>query len=213
MLLHISVDFPETELKILHTLEPFSIKIAPPGILLYKLVEEVAQFKPVHICETGCLRDPSPTGMMTDGWSSFYFSKFAHEHQGSKLTTIELDGTNLAYCQLFLSRFGYINHNQFIQGDSVKVISELTEHPDVFYLDSCNGLEHGLAEFQAALGHKPKLIIMDDFSSKAASAAEYANQQSIPFQQMGRFSVFYTSPESQKIFNAPQLSRLATMSM
>lgn len=183
-------DFPEDQLEpMLNSLGPFSITFIPPGITLYQLLDSLNQ-PTLNIVETGCTRDTSPTGMMSDGWSSFYFAKWIHEHNGS-LTTIDIDPINLGYCQIFLKRFRLLSDKvSFIEQDSVQAIKELKQPVDVFYLDSCDGLDHGLAEFQAALVHRPKMIIMDDFTSKAAKAVEFATQEKISFQQIQRYTVF-----------------------
>lgn len=203
MLIQLAVDFPEENYKIIHDLKGFRLEVMPPGVLLYKIVDELSPDGPLHICETGCLRDPTPTAMMTDGWSSLFFAKYVHEHAGSKFTVIELDRTNLAYCWIFLGRFGHTDPEKLklTNGESVATIEKMTEHPDVFYLDSCNGLDHGLAEFKAALAHNPKLIIMDDFTSKVASAYEYAREQHIPTCTMGRYTVFLTSDRAVELFH------------
>jgi hypothetical protein len=202
MLLNLGVEIPEDEVKnLVEKLEPFTLSFTPPGILLYKLVDQIAEGKPLYICETGCTRDQNPTALMSDGWSSVYFSKWVYEHDGSRLMSIDLNRTNLGFCWMILDRFGYNDTAKvnLTNGESVLTITNLAEHPDVFYLDSCDGLEHGLAEFKAAMVHQPKLIIMDDFISKAASAAEYANQQNIPFIQMGRYTVFKTSHSAERL--------------
>jgi len=190
MIMNIGIEVTEENLAtILNGLNSFIFTITPPGITLYKLLDAVYKNQPLHIVETGCVRDVNPTSLITDGWSSFYLAKWVANHSG-KFTTIELDATNLAHGKLFLERFGLAKDVQFINGESVEEISKLTDKVDVFYLDSCDGVEHGLAEFQAALKHDPVLIIMDDFISKAAKAVEFANQQGIPFKQIDRYSVF-----------------------
>lgn len=202
MLIQVAVEVPEEDIKrVVTELTPFQLQLTPPGILLHKLAEEVSDGGPLHICETGCLRDQNPTAMMTDGWSTIYFARYVKDHAGSKLTTIELDRTNLGYCLLTLGRYGYTDGVSLVHGESIATITDMKEHPDMFYLDACDGVEHGLAEFKAALAHNPKLIIMDDYVSKVASAAEFAKDQNIPIVQMGRYTAFLTSEIAVKKFS------------
>lgn len=208
MLFQIAAEVTEHKIaEIVQTLSPFQVTLIPPGILLHKLAEEISGGGPLHICETGCLRDQNPTALMTDGWSSIYFAKYAKDHPGSKFTVIEFDKTNLGYCFLTLDRYGYgKEYVNLVHGESVAKITDMEDHPDFFYLDSCDGVEHGLAEFKAAMKHKPKLIVMDDYTSKVAMAAEYAAQQNIPYVQMGRYTTFLVSPEAIKSFKNVSLS-------
>lgn len=190
MIMNIGIEVTEENLtEILNGLNSFIFTITPPGITLYRLIDSVSAGRPLNIVETGCVRDVNPTSLITDGWSSFYLAKWAATH-GGKFTTIELDATNLAHGKIFLERFKLSDNVQFVNGESVEEISKLKEKVDVFYLDSCDGVEHGLAEFKAALAHDPILIIMDDFISKAAKAVEYAAENKIPFKQIDRYSVF-----------------------
>jgi hypothetical protein len=207
MLIQLAVEVTEEAIqKVVNDLTTFQLQLTPPGILLHKLAEEVSDGGPLHICETGCLRDQNPTAMMTDGWSSIYFARYVKDHPGSKLTTIELDRTNLGYCLLTLGRYGYTENVNLVHGESVATITDMKEHPDLFYLDSCDGLEHGLAELKAALAHNPKLIVMDDYISKVSMAAEFAAKENIPMVQMGRYSTFLTSPEAIKKFSSVSVS-------
>lgn len=204
MLLHLGVEIPEDEVKrLVEKLEPFNLSFTPPAILLYKLLDQISEGEPLFIFETGCTRDQNPTALMSDGWSSVYFAKWTYEHEGSRFMTVDLNRTNLGFCWMILDRFGYTDTAKvnLTNGESVATIIKLAEHPDVFYLDSCDGLEHGLAEFKAAVAHSPKLIIMDDFESKVASAAEYARVENIPFIQMGRYTVFKISEAAKRLLS------------
>jgi hypothetical protein len=201
MLLMSPIEVTEEQLRsVVQSVAPFTITLTPPGIVLHQLVTAVARGGPLYICETGCLRDPTPTGMMADGWSSFYFAKWANDNPGSKLTTIDLNAINLEYCRLYLSGFDFKSEfHELINKDSVIAIQELKEHPDVFYLDSCDDLDHGLAEFEAALAHNPKLIIMDDLVSKAAKAVEFAKTLGISCQYLGRYTLFFIERKTANV--------------
>ena len=190
------IEITEEQLtSVLHSVAPFTITLTPPGITLYQIVSSLSKGAPLHILETGCVRDPTPTGMMTDGWSTFYFSKWVNENPGSKLTSVEINPINIEYGKLFIKRFNFSQNPEYITADSVAAIQGMAEHPDVFYLDSCDDLDHGLAEFQAALEHHPRLIIMDDLVSKAAKAVDFAKAQGIRHEFLARYTIFFPTDD------------------
>jgi hypothetical protein len=192
MQIHLEVEESQIPAMV-NSLAPLGFSVTPPGIHLYGMLDFASEGKPLHIVETGIARDPNLTALMSDGWSSFYFAKWVAEHPGSTFTTIELNKANLEYGKIFLERFDLADGVNFVNGESVEEIGKLQEPVDVFYLDSCDGVDHGLSEFQASLAHKPKIIIMDDFVSKAAKAVSFAQQTGIPYQQVDRYSLFKPS--------------------
>jgi predicted O-methyltransferase YrrM len=196
MIMHLGLEITEPELaKMLGSLSPFSVNVVPPGIALYRILEGLHREKPgpIRIVETGCVRDSNPTSMMSDGWSTFYFAKWVAEHPGSSLATIDIDQINIDHCKLFLKRFGLEKNPTFITGDSVETLNSWSHgHIDVLYLDSSDDQNHGLEEFKAGYyrNPKPKVIIMDDFVSKAAKAVEFASRHGIPFGSIERYTFF-----------------------
>lgn len=196
-ILNIAVSFPDDQwMPFLNSLGPFQTVLLPPGVYLYRALEELSKSlggKPLTIVETGCWRDASPSSLMSDGWSTYYFARWVKDHSNSRLITLELEKKNLDLCFDLFKQYELPRERIFWSiGDSVESIKQLSPYTeiDVFFLDSCDGLEHGLEEFKAALAHKPKLIIMDDFATKAAKAFEYALSLGIKPQTVDRYTFF-----------------------
>ena len=164
--------------------------IAPSGIYLYKLCDAVSQGRPIRILETGCLRNPDPSSLITDGWSTFYFAEWVKAHPGSAFDTVELDPKNVEICRNFLKEHDLDKYATVWQSDSLEFLNTWEPPVDVFFLDSCDGLEHGLEEFKLALYFRPCTIIMDDYESKVKLADEYARSIGITSQRMDRYTVF-----------------------
>lgn len=172
----------------IETLQPFVFSAEPSGMHLYRLLHSVFQGKPISIVETGCLRDTEPSAAFSDGWSTLYLAKYAHESKSSFIS-IEMEAANIEKCGTFLKDFGLFRDVLFTCEQSPEALEE--DFPADFYLlDSCDGLEHGLAEFVAALKHKPKIIVMDDLDTKARKAVEFADEVGIQHQQIDRYTVF-----------------------
>jgi len=193
--LNITISIPDERfLELLNSNQPFSTLLLPPGVNLYQAADLVSQGKPIHIVETGCLRDTHPSAWITDGWSTFYFAKWIKAHPESKFTSIELAPEAIEKCKTFLQSHGLAEYVQFVNGSSAEEILDLSDTADLFFLDAGDGLEAGLVDFKAALTHNPKLIIMDDFGKKVALAAEYASNKNIPYVRIDRYTVFTTGP-------------------
>ena len=189
--LFLQVNFPDEAWQpFLDSLGPFNVTLEPPGLHLYRLCDLVSNGGPLRIVETGCLRDTNCSAIMSDGWSTFYFAKWVENHPGSRFDTVELDPKSVDRCGQFITQQGLKNCVRFWNMDSISFLETWDQPVDIFLLDSCDGLEHGLAEFKAALEYKPKLIIMDDYETKVQLADEYARGLSIPSQQVDRYTVF-----------------------
>jgi Methyltransferase domain len=189
--LNVQIDFPEESWKpFLDSLGPMSVLLAPPGVYLYKICDAVSQGRPLRIVETGCLRNTDPSAIIQDGWSTFYFSKWGKNHPGSSFDSVELDPKSISLCGQFLKQHELSEHVRFWNFDSMSLLETWDQPVDVFFLDSCDGLDHGLAEFKAALEFRPCTIIMDDYDTKARLADEYAKSIGIPSQRMDRYTVF-----------------------
>jgi len=194
-ILSISISIPDERfLELLDANQPFSTLLTPSGINLYQAADLVSQGEPIHIVETGCLRDTNPSAWITDGWSTFYFAKWIKAHPESKFTSIELAPEAIEKCKTFLQSHGLAEYVQFVNGSSAEEILDLSDAADLFFLDAGDGLESGLTDFKAALTHNPKMIIMDDFEKKVALAAEYASNKKIPHVRIDRYTVFTTGP-------------------
>lgn len=186
--LNISIALPDDYFhNLLHSLAPFDLKMEPPGLNLYRIAD---QLKPSSIFATGSIRDTKPSAMMSDGWDTFYLARWVKENPDCNFTTVELDPESVRLCKQFLYTHGLGRCVRLICGDSLATMRLLTKPVDMFVLDSCDGLEHGLAEFQEALKHNPKIITMDDWDKKVLKAAEYAASVGIPFEQIDRYTVF-----------------------
>lgn len=189
--LFLQINFPDEAWQpFLDSLGPFNVTLEPPGLHLYRLCDQVSNGGPLRIVETGCLRDPQPSALMSDGWSTFYFAKWVKDHPGSRFDTVELDPQAVSGCGQFISGQGLGNSVTFWNMDSISFLETWDQRVDVFLLDSCDGFEHGLAEFKAALEFKPRLIIMDDYETKVRLADEYARSLGIPPERIDRYTVF-----------------------
>jgi hypothetical protein len=190
-ILNISINVPDEDFhQVLHTLSSFQVLLEPPGVNLYRIADKVSNGKPITIFATGSLRDTDPSAVMSDGWDTFYLAKWIKDHPGSSFHTVEIDPDTVERCWEFLKKHDLDWCVNLICADSIKAIERIPHPVDLFVLDSCDGLEHGLAEFQAALKHKPRFIVMDDWDKKVLKAAEYANEQGIFFQRIDRYTVF-----------------------
>lgn len=187
-ILNVSIALPDDYFHgLLHSLASFDLRMEPPGLNLYRIADQV---KPSSIFATGSIRDTNPSAMMSDGWDTFYLAKWVESSPGCNFTTVELDPKSVELCRTFLTHHGIGQFVYLVCGDSLETMRSLTEPVDMFVLDSCDGLEHGLAEFQEALKHNPKIIVMDDWDKKVLKAAEYAASIGIPFQHVDRYTVF-----------------------
>jgi hypothetical protein len=189
--LNIQVDFPDDQWQpFLDSLGPMSVLLAPAGIYLYKICDAVSQGQPLRIVEMGCLRNADPSAIIQDGWSTFYFAKWVKDHPGSTFNTVELDPVSVDTCGKFIKQQNLDKFVTFWNFDSVSFLETWDQPVDVFFLDSCDGLDHGLEEFKAAIEFRPCTIIMDDYETKVKLADEYARNIGITSQRMDRYTVF-----------------------
>lgn len=187
----VRIEFGEDFDKFLEAKVPLSVTVYPPGYYIYQILETVSKGAPLRIVETGCLRDTDPAACFSDGWSTYYIACWVRDHPGSFFSSVELDQENFFTCAQFLSGKNlFTDRVTLVSGDSLEFLQD--KEADVYLLDSCDGFEHGLEEFKAAMEHKPKAILMDDLESKGRYAKEYAEKLNIPIQQIDRYTVFYT---------------------
>jgi len=159
------------------------------GEQLTGYVNEIFKGEPLILVETGCLRRDGPEHEEADGWSTLYFARWIKEHPESKFFSADNDIEHIHIALNKLESEGIKSpFPMFYFGESVEFLNSIG-HIDFAYLDSCDGWEHGLAEFQAAESKGAKLIVMDDYISKVVTAAEYAASHGWDVKQEGRFTV------------------------
>lgn len=146
-----------------------------PGIVFAGLLDSVYEGRPIRIVETGCMRDLSTTSETSDGWSTLYIARWVKEHPDCIFDSVDLNIGAIELAHTALEAEGLAKYCNFHLQDSIKYLSSQT-WIDIAYLDSCDGLEHGLAEFRLAASTGASLIILDDFSTKAATAVAEARK-------------------------------------
>ena len=191
--LRIAVDLQIPEEALLKHLEHMSpvrgnMSLESAGIRLYELLNSIYSGTPLKIVETGCLRDTEPSAIFSDGWSTYWIAKFA-KNTSSSFTSVECDADSIKKCQDMLEKFNLSSSVNFICGMSPELLSSIGD-VDFFFLDTCDGLTHGLSEFLETLVHHPKMVVMDDYETKAKWAVEYAETNGISVSQLQRYSVF-----------------------
>jgi len=159
------------------------------GEQLTKYVDEIYSGEPLILVETGCLRRDGPEHEAADGWSTLYLAKWVEAHPDCKFFSADSNGDHIQVAVNKLQSEGIkMPFPMFYLGESVGFLVCI-EHIDFAYLDSCDGWEHGLAEFKAAESKGARLIVMDDYISKAVTAAGYAVSAGWDVKQEGRFTV------------------------
>lgn len=145
--------------------------------------------RPIVIVETGCLRRPTETDHQNDGWSTLYLAKWTEAHPGTKFFSVDMDGTHIRIASEILHAHGVLpQFPMFTCGESVQFLAQFGGLIDFAYLDSSDGWEHGLAEFQQAEAKGATLIVMDDYIGKVVSAQKYAQANGWKVKQEGRFT-------------------------
>ena len=178
-----------TAIKVLQGQEKLHFELESPGMTLYRLVEEA---QPNEIVETGTLRDSSLSSIFSDGWSTFYFAAWKQVHKECKVTSIELDSNAIETAREVLKKFELEPYIDFWNADSLWALRKFDkENPEFFFLDSCDGLEHGLEEFRLAANYNPKMIVMDDWDTKTKLTAETVRKEgTYTITRIGRYTVF-----------------------
>jgi Methyltransferase domain len=137
----------------------------PRGHHLFDLADALRPYKyePLVIVETGCLRGTSEDYRMGDGHSTLYLTKFAKEY-GASFTSIEISPSAIATASAYLEQNSLESWMNFIQGDSVKVLSEWAGNIDLAFLDGGPDQILNLTEFWLVYGHirKPGFVVIDD---------------------------------------------------
>ena len=120
------------------------------------------------------MRDLGVTSEFSDGWSTLYISRWVREH-GGDFHSVDLNIGAIELAHQALEAEGLAAYCTFHCQDSLKFLAIQT-WIDFAFLDSCDGLEHGLREWELAASAGAELIVMDDFSTKAAKAWDKAKE-------------------------------------
>lgn len=161
--------------------------LAPPGRFFAEFLDSIYEGKPLRIIETGCMRDLGFMAEYGDGWSTINIARWLRDHQGT-FESVDLDVNAIELAHAALEAEGLAKYCTFRLQDSIKFLSAQT-WLDVAYLDSCDGLEHGLQEFRLAASAGARLVIMDDFSTKASFAFNEAKKLGWNVSAVDRYSV------------------------
>ena len=161
--------------------------MTPPGVLFEQFLNSVYEGKPIKIVETGCMRDLALGAEYGDGWSTLYIARWVKQHPDCEFHTVDLNENSLDMAKMALEAEGLSQYCHFHQMDSMEFLG--MNYYDFAFLDSCDGLPHGLGEFWAAQSGGAKLIVMDDFETKAKMAVRDAVAQGWKYEQTGRYSV------------------------
>ena len=145
-----------------------------PGTVFEKLLNIVYSGSPIRVIETGTMRDLSVLSEYGDGWSTLYIARWMKAHPDCRFDSVDLDPNASELAQAALEVEGLRQYCIFHIQDSLRYLAAQTQ-ADFCFLDSCDGLEHGLAEFKEADRLGAKLIVMDDYDAKAKLAVECAN--------------------------------------
>jgi predicted O-methyltransferase YrrM len=159
-----------------------------PGKLFEIFLNSVYEQKPLKIIETGCIRDLSISAECRDGWSTLHIARWVSAHPGSEFHTVDLSLNSIELAHSLLEAEGLAQHCAFHLQDSLKFLSQVT-WADFCFLDSCDGLQHGLDEFRLAASTGARLIVMDDFQTKAFQAVKEAKNLGWDVSFQDRYSV------------------------
>jgi predicted O-methyltransferase YrrM len=162
--------------------------IQPPGELFETFLNSIYEQKPLKIIETGCMRDLAVSAQYGDGWSTLYIARWVSKHPGSEFHTVDLSANSIELAHAALEAEGLAQYCTFHLQDSLKFLAQAT-WADFCFLDSCDGLQHGLDEFRLAASTGARLIVMDDYQTKASLAVKEARNLGWDVQFVNRYSV------------------------
>jgi predicted O-methyltransferase YrrM len=159
-----------------------------PGVHFKTFLDSVSVGRPLKIIETGCLRDLGTTSEFSDGWSTLWIARWAKEHEGTEFHSVDLSIAAIELAHMALEAEDLAAYCQFHCQDSLKYLASQT-WVDFCFLDSCDGLQHGLDEFRLAASAGSQLVVMDDYATKAAWAVREAKQLNWEYCCIDRYSV------------------------
>ena len=160
----------------------------PPGQHFETFLNSIYENKPLKLVETGCTRDLALSAEWGDGWSTQSIARWVEAHPECDFHSVDLSANSIDLAHAALEAEGLAKFCTFHLQDSIKFLSDLT-WCDFAFLDSSDGLQHGLDEFRLAVSAGAKLIIMDDYSSKAAWAVKLAKELGWDVSFVDRYSV------------------------
>ena len=160
----------------------------PPGHILADALDELYKSKPLVIVETGCLRMEAPIGEFADGWSTLYIAQWIREHPDCEFHSVDLSANAIGIAHDKLENALLAKYCTFHCQDSLKFLGGMT-WIDFAFLDSCDGLEHGVDEFRLAASAGASVIVMDDYQTKAAWAVKEARELGWQYEQRERYSI------------------------
>jgi hypothetical protein len=168
-------------------------KLLVPGKLFHGFLDSIYEGRPLRIIETGCMRDLAVASEYGDGWSTLWISRWVKEHSNSTFDSVDLDGGAIELAHAALEAEGLAKYCTFHCQDSLLFLGRQT-WADMCFLDSCDGLEHGLAEFRLAASLGCRLIVLDDYSTKGAKAVKEARELGWDVSFQDRYSVLRRTP-------------------
>jgi hypothetical protein len=160
----------------------------PPATHFETFLNSIYENKPLKLVETGCTRDLALSAEWGDGWSTQSIARWVKDHPECDFHSVDLSANSIELAHAALEAEGLSKFCTFHLQDSIKFLNSLT-WVDFAFLDSCDGLQHGLEEFRLAVSAGAKLIVMDDFSSKAAWAVKLARELGWDVSFADRYSV------------------------
>lgn len=160
-----------------------------PGNHFETFLNSIYDGKPLKIVETGCMRDLALSAEWGDGWSTLYIARWVSKHPGCEFHTVDLSANSIDLAHAALEAEGLAQYCAFHLQDSIKFLNAQT-WIDFAFLDSCDGLQHGLDEFRLAASAGTRLIVMDDYQTKAALAVKEAKNLGWNVSFADRYSVF-----------------------
>jgi len=161
---------------------------ATPGRLYHKFRDSIYEGKPLKIVEAGCMRDLALSADWGDGWATLRIAQGVSKHTDCEFHTVDLSVNSIDLAHAALEAEGVAKFCTFHLQDSIKFLNSQT-WIDFAFLDSCDGLQHGLDEFRLAMSAGARMIVMDDFQTKAAWAIAEAKKLGWTYQQVDRYSV------------------------
>lgn len=161
---------------------------APPGMLFHKFLDSIYKGKPLKIVETGCMRDLALDSEWTDGWSTLRIAQWVSKHPDCDFHSVDLSVNSIDIAHAALEAEGVAKFCAFHLQDSIKFLNSQT-WIDFAFLDSCDGLEHGIQEWRLAASAGAKMIVMDDFQTKSILAVREAQKLGWSYEQVDRYSV------------------------
>lgn len=163
--------------------------LVAPGTNFESFLDSIYEGKSLKIIETGCMRDLTYRSEFDDGWSTLYIARWVAKHPECEFHSVDLNINSVDIGHAALEAEGLAKYCNFHVQDSIRYLGQLT-WVDFAFLDSCDGLQHGLDEFRLALSAGAKLIVMDDYQTKAAWAVAEGKKLGWNVEQVSRYSVF-----------------------